>query len=332
MSDAALALEARSPQGQAIRLRFDRSYFHRRAENYNDWRLLTAWRDDTLVGLAGAALKPATFAGRPATAAYFFDVRVSAGERRTRLAKQLIDAFEDWLEGKIDLTYGYIVGDNAAAQGLAARIFGNVVTPAFRCLVYPVIGRPRRPAVFATAEGEEVHRRYLAAAGPFDLYCDPRNLFGTEPHVGSWVFKSAAGSSCASVWNNAGIMSEVVDRLPVALSLAGAVLRLPLVRRLPVPRIPARGERIRSWYIFDFHADNEAAARGLVAGLGAEAAAAGIDFLYLIHHADQEWIEAVRADVPRLFAPVIPYCVVGGAGDKVTPVPIGRPYVDVRDV
>jgi GNAT superfamily N-acetyltransferase len=250
MSEAALALEARSSQGQAIRLRFDRAYFHRRAENYQEWKLLTAWRDQLLVGIAGAALKAATFEGREVVAGYFFDVRVAPEERRTRLAKQLIDAFTDWVTDRMDLTYGYVVGDNAAAQQLASRIFGNSVSPAFRCLVYPILRARSRPIGFARAEGGEVHRRYLDAAGPFDLYCNPQPLFGSDPHVGSWLFDGKNGRAGASAWSNKDIMAEVVDRLPLPLSAAGAVLRLPIVRRLPLPQVPRRGEAIRSWYVF----------------------------------------------------------------------------------
>lgn len=332
MSDAALSLERRSAQGKAIRLRFDRSYFHRRAENYESWRLITAWRNDTLVGIAGAALKPANFEGREAVAAYFFDVRVAPEERRTRLAKQLVDAFGDWVIGKVDLTYGYIVGDNEAAQKLASNIFGNVVTPAFRCLVYPVIGQPERPEGFADSNGAEVHRRYLSAAGPFGLYCSPEPAFGTDAHIGSWIYEGENGRAAASAWSNKGIVAEVVDRLPLPLVVAGAVLRLPLIRRLPLPRVPRRGQAIRSWYLFDLHADGVKEARKLIAGISAVGRAAGIEYLYVIHYGGEAWIEGLRADVPRLFSPLIPYCVVGGAGDKVTPVAIRRPYIDVRDV
>jgi hypothetical protein len=96
--------------------------------------------------------------------------------------------------------------------------------------------------------------------------------------------------------------------------------------------VPRRGEAIRSWYIFDLYADGAAGARKLIAGISSEARAHGIEYLYLIHHGGESWIEALRADVPKLFSPLVPYSVVGGAGDKTTPLPIARPYVDVRDV
>jgi hypothetical protein len=332
MSAAALDLERRSPQGRAIRLRFDRRYFHRRAENFQDWKLLSAWRGETLVGIAGAALKAATYEEREVLAAYFFDIRVAREERRARLAKQLIGAFGDYVVGKVDLTYGYTAGDNEAAQKLAERVFGNVVGPAFRCLVYPVSPRVQRPDGFVEADGLVVHARYVAAAGPFGLYCDPTSIFGTDPHVGSWLFSDGTGGAGASAWSNEGIMAEVIDRVPVPLSIVGAALRLPLLRHLQVPTVPRRGEAVRSWYVFDLHAEGVAAARALIAGISAEARARGIDYLYLLHHGDEPWIGAVRADVPRLFSPVVPYHIVGGAGDKTTPVPISRPYIDVRDV
>jgi hypothetical protein len=150
--------------------------------------------------------------------------------------------------------------------------------------------------------------------------------------VGSWLFDGKNGRAGASAWSNKDIMAEVVDRLPLTLSAAGAVLRLPIVRRLPLPQVPRRGEAIRSWYVFDLHANGAAAARELIAGVSSDARAHGIEYLYLIHHGGEAWIEALRADVPKLFSPLVRYCVVGGAGDKATALPIRRPYVDVRDV
>src|SRR4029453_15041371 len=51
-SEEALALERLCVQGISYRLSFRRSTFHRRAENFPEWRIFTARLEGRLVGVA----------------------------------------------------------------------------------------------------------------------------------------------------------------------------------------------------------------------------------------------------------------------------------------
>ena len=56
-NEQCLALERAAPQGEAFRLSFRRSSYHRRAENFDDHRLLVARLEGLVVGVAAVAFK-----------------------------------------------------------------------------------------------------------------------------------------------------------------------------------------------------------------------------------------------------------------------------------
>ncbi len=330
-SDEALQLEARSPQGRAFRLRFDRSHFHRRAENFDCWRLVTARRSGELVGIAAGALKPAMLEGRPTTAAYAFDVRVAPEERRGRIAQRLIQELAIWAKPKAEFSYGYIAGDNDPSARLAGQIFGTASAPACHYLVYPVYRRSNADPRVQAIPAEDAHRVFVDHHGPFDFYCDPRAAFTASGYIGSWALTGETSASC-SAWSNEGIMAEVVERVPVALAAAGSLLRRWPLSRLPMPRLPRRGETVRSWYLFDFHASDGAAARALMKTVAVAARARGIDYCYIIHRGGEPWVAELRRQVPRLFAPIVPYSIVAQMLDDGAPISFQAPYIDIRDV
>lgn len=331
-SDEAMQLEARSPQGKAFRLRFDRSYFHRRAENFDCWRLVTARSAGALVGIAGAALKAATFEGRQTTAVYLFDARVAPEVRRSRVAQQLLQELIDWARGKAEIGYGYIAGDNEAAARLAQQWIGAAAAPACRYLVYPVYKAGDSDCDVRAASAESVHQAFVDQGGPFGLYCPPHQAFSVDAYVGSWRYARGTSSAACSAWSNEKIMAEVVEGVPLSLAAAGAVLRSWPINRLRMPHLPKRGERVRSWYLFDFHASDGHSAAALINGVAAEAKRRGIDYCYIIHRGGEAWVDAVRRQVPRLFAPVIPYSIMARMIDDGTPIRVHAPYIDIRDV
>lgn len=332
-SKEALRLEARSPQGRSFQLCFDRIYFHRRAENFHNWRMVTARRSGTLVGLAGAALKQVQLGGRPTTALYHFDVRVAPEERRTRVAQRLIEFGNEWGDAQgAELGYGYVAGDNAAAAALTQRLFGAAASGGWRCLVYPLVGTVAAAPTFEPVAADIVRDSLLAHSGPFGLVCDPEETFSSDALVGSWLLPSRDGVAGCSAWDNSGIMGEVVERLPLPLAIGGALTRLGRSLGMALPIVPRRGERVRSWYLFDLHASGAEEAMRLIDAVAAAARAREIDYLYLVHHGDEPWIEPLRRRVPRLFAPVLPYSIVAREVKGRRPVVIERPLVDIRDV
>ena len=92
------------------------------------------------------------------------------------------------------------------------------------------------------------------------------------------------------------------------------------------------GEKLRSWYLFDFHADCAQAARGLIDGVAAQARAAGIDYCYIIHSPGQKKIVSeLRSSFPAVIAPIVPFSVMARtlSGE---PLRIDAPYIDIRDM
>lgn len=330
-SEEAMRLEARSAQGKAFRLRFDRPYFHRRSENYDRWRLVTARSADELVAIAGGALKAVSLEGRETQALYLFDARVAPEFRRAGIAHQLLQDLLGWSRGMAEIAYGYIASDNEAALRLAEQAMGAAAAPACKYLVYPAYKAASGDVAVQPSSAGAVHQSYVEREGPFGFYCRPEAVFSADAHVGSWTYARGTSSAACSGWSNEQILAEVVERVPVPLAMAGALLRTWPISRLETPNLPRRGERVRSWYLFDFHATEDSAAVSLISGVAAEAKVRGIDFCYIIHRGDEPWVGAVRKRVPLLFAPLIPYSILARtiAG---TPLRIPAPYVDIRDV
>lgn len=322
----ARSLERDSPQGKSFRLRFERPYFHRRAENFERWHLVAARLENRLVGVAGAALKDVVWNGRATRALYLFDVRVAPDRRRSGIAQSLIDSLVEWGKGEAEIGYGYVAGDNRESLELATRAIGAAAEPAFAVLALPTArgGGHEIPS----ADPAAVHSSYCAKNPQFDLYCDPSAAFNSSAFIGSW--RLGNGTAGCSAWSNAAIFAEVVEAMPAPLSALSA-----LSRRWPanhfLPALPRPGERIHSWYLFDFHASAGESARALFDGVADAARVRGVDYCYIIHHGSPNWLNALRRRVPRVIAPVVPWSIVARSIDE-RPVKIKRPYVDIRDV
>jgi hypothetical protein len=177
----------------------------------------------------------------------------------------------------------------------------------------------------------EVHGQAGRSAGPWDFYTNPLAEGRTAGHVASWLLEGQDGLAGCSAWSNRGILEEVLVSLPLGLRLAGRALgALPSGRRWP--HLPAPGEALRSWYLFDFFAPSPAAACDLLRAVAAEALAREIDWLYLPHAKGDPLVRAARSDVPRLFAPVVPYHLFIRHTDGSPVPPVRRLNVDVRDL
>ncbi len=329
-NDEALALERECPQGTSFRMSFRRPAFHRRAENYERWRIFTARDGERLVGLTAAAIKDVVIRGSDTRAGFFFDARVHPEVRRKGIGRRLAQAAYDWSMGEASFAYTYTLAENRVAARLV-RLFGGVDVGGYAYLVYPCHrkrepGCAPRPATF-----EEVHAALMAHPPPFDLYSNPRCEPGRGGYLASWIADRKGEKAGCSIWSNEQILAEVIERVPLAVRLAGSVSGLPFVRSYPWPAFPRPGRVIRSWYLFDFFATDRDLARGLMRHVANQAREQGIEFCYLAHDPREPWVDALRSDVPRLFSPVIPYRMLmrsrsGGPPD------LDRIYVDVRDL
>lgn len=327
----ALALEVRCAQGTKYRLRFDRPYFHRRAENFDEWRIVTARAGGMLVGICAGAIKPVQFEGQLTSALFLFDARVDPTVRRSGVAREVVAALIDWAASHAEIGYAYSVGDNEAVAQLGRRWIGAAAAPSYAYLVYPVYKTGARDPNVEPASAETVHQLFLAREGPFGIYCRPDGAFSAKAHVGSWICASGASSAACSTWSNEEIIAEVVERVPRSLALAGALFRTWPINHFDVPHLPRRDEQVRSWYLYDFHATDGNSAAALMTGVAAEARQRGIDYCYIIHRGNEDWVGTLRRQVPRLFAPVIPYSILARTLSGV-PLHVHAPYIDIRDV
>ncbi len=329
-SDEALALERRCTQGTSYRLSFWRPTFHRRAEAYPEWRIVTARLEGSLVGLVAGAIKPVELRGEPMPAAFFFDLRVHPAFRGRGVARRLTAEIRAWASARADLAYTYAMADNGPAAGLV-RLFGGVDVGGYAYLVYPTYRRwPASPGL-AAASFEEVHRAMKRACGPFDLYARPEWRPGESGYAGSWMVRRGDDLAGCSAWSHQEVLAEVVESVPWGVQVADRVTRSWPFRLAPWPHLPRPGERLRSWYLFDCFATDAALARTLMRQVTRQAREQGLDYCYVIHGPRNHWIRALRADVPRLFAPMLPYRLWADLPLHLSG-PLDRLYVDVRDL
>jgi len=326
----ALALERACAQGSRYRMSFRRPTFRRRAENFADHRLVTARIEGKLVGIGAVAFKDVVVAGEPLRAGFGFDARVHPEHRRCGIGHAIGEALEAYGGDRLDLVYAWCIDDNRAMRALAKTLgvrdvggYAYLVYPTYRDLV------PARSPREATLD--EVHRMACEVGGPFDFYTDPRAGGRLDGHTGSWLLSDGRHRAGCSAWDNAQILSEVIESLPLPLRLARTLTTAPGLSRLRWPHIPQPGEALKSWYLFDAFATDPGSARDLIRHVAAEARSRGIDYCYVVHGATDEWVSAVRADLPRPFAPRVPYRLLIRR-NRGTVAPLERIYVDVRDL
>lgn len=230
-----------------------------------------------------------------------------------------------------DFAYSWIIDDNRAARAVVGLLDAEEVG-AYRYLIYPTYRHLRPRRIPSETSLDEVHAQMVEVEGPFDLYTDPRHGGNLEPHVSSWIVRDGRDVAGCSVWDNRDILGEVVEAVPLRLRMARALFEGPLLRGTELPHIPQPGEQVRSWYLFDAFATRPDLAVDLMRHLAHLAREQDIDFCHLAHIESQTWVSAVRAELPRMFAPVLRYLMLAG-WDRPEPFPrLERIYVDVRDL
>jgi GNAT superfamily N-acetyltransferase len=328
--EEALDLDRRCAQGGVFRLSFERTTFRRRAENFREWRILTARLDGVLVGTIGAALKDVTLLGEQTRAAFIFDLRVHPPFRRMGIAKRLSEEILGWAFLNARVAYTYVVADNRITRHLAA-VLGATLVADYEYLVYPTFRPESATSAVESATFEDVHEGFLGTASSLDFYANPECHRGGGGYVDSWFARRDGDVAGCSCWSNRGILGEVVERIPLSLRIAGQLLRAWPISRHRWPHVPRPGEELRSWYVFDFFASNAQLACEVMRRVESEAVRQGIDYCYIIHQPGAAWLSAVRADVPRLFAPTIRYRLLARTAEGPLP-EFDRIYVDIRDL
>jgi len=330
-NEEALALDRAAAQGEAFRLSFHRSTFHRRAENFTEHLLFTGRIDGRLVGLAAVGFKDVVICGELMRAGFAFDLRVHPDFQRRGIGRRIARDARDYSRSMADIGYSWAIDDNRAVRAVLELLEAEVVG-AYRYLVYPIYRHLRPRHTPSETSFDEVHAHMVEVEGPFDLYADPRRGGNLEPHVGSWIVRDGPDIAGCSAWDNRDILGEVVEALPLRLRMARTLFESPLLRGAELPHIPQRGEHLRSWYLFDAFATRPDLAVDLMRHMTHLAREHDIDYCHLAHIESQTWVSAVRAEVPRMFAPELRYLMLAG-WNRPEPFPrLERIYVDVRDL
>lgn len=328
--DEALALERRCPQGHSFRIVFARDSFRRRTESFAEARLVGAWRDGRLLAVGGGAIKDVRWEGRATRMLMLYDFRVEPAMRREGLARILTETLIDWARTRAEIGIAYSLGDNRAIQAMAREAFGADTAPAFDLLAYPTSGRRGRAIDLVDAQAVDVREAYLLSRGSTTLVCDADEALRSQQRVGSWRLDGETGAAC-SAWSTAGILEEVVVGLPPALRLASRFFGGPVARKLGWPHVPRLGETLRSWLVFDAHAGDEQAARRLVASVAARGRDRAVDHCHVVLPPGSPLVAALHRDVPKSFAPVLPFSIMARTVDG-KPLRLTGPVIDPRDI
>ncbi|MCR4425360.1 MAG: hypothetical protein NUW23_04110, partial [Firmicutes bacterium] len=97
------------------------------------------------------------------------------------------------------------------------------------------------------------------------------------------VAKLSCGSSSMKVWDNSHHFDRMVDSLPVAYRVLGAVVGVAR-HVVPMPKVPKKGEVLRVWTVYDVMTKTgcENEVRGLMAQVNNMALERGIDYVVVV--------------------------------------------------
>lgn len=305
-NDALLRLEAASPQGTGISILIDRADYFYRSRMYDQARVLLATENDRIVGIMAYAIKDVLLDGSPDRVAYFYDLRGDAEYRRSmkRGLLRLWHSVHDEVKAAgAAFVYGHVKCDNYDSLNVVTRL-GAKEAASFDILTLPSL-RGRAMAMDSHLDSLEAEvTRIDHAVGDRSLKpvrFSAAYVRGAELGYLKGIYRLEKGSSSAQVsaWDLSAIYRGHVTRMPGSLRALGALLN-PLARVLPVPRIPAVGQRVAYLQLFDplcVGPRGHALLKPLVAQLRRNAHAQGMDILTLFMYRDDP-----LARLPR-FAP-----------------------------
>ncbi len=335
LNEACQALERRCPQGQGVRLSFERKDFLARSLSYGKFRMRVALFEGRVVATGAWAYKEIIWKGERRRAGFFYDGRVDPEFRGRYLAVQVLrDGGEDCRKNGVETLYSFCVADNPAVPPQMQKI-GLFQTGFYYYLVWPVFRRFKvDPRVsLSYPEGREVFDFAQKANGPSEFQGLPYSDGILRGYRKSYRVDGPGGMAGCSIWSNEGILEERVISLPRIYGPMARVQSLPGIDRLPLPRIPRSGELLSSWYVYDFFAASAESTVELMKRVNAEAQACGVRFCYLVcPRLDLPWVRRLGAVLPRIFSPFVAYRLLSNLvpGEGVSPVLGVDP--DIRDL
>lgn len=322
-SDAAIRLEESLTQGGPLSLAFRRPTFHARSSVYENSMLLCAKEGDRVVGVAAGARKRVWLGGEQISALYGYDLRVHPDYRRFGTARRLAQAVMDRL-GPADCNYSLVAGQNERALRFTRRAFGPSSIIQLTYLIIPVFRKRQSRERPLQTDIQTVRHAFLNNKA--DVQMIPELKPGLHRgHVSSLLLESGKGG--CSIWTNQSLLAETVAQLPFPLQLL-RLLTAPMARLHLAPHIPACGETVRSWFLYDLFAQGRHELRSILTEINNLALSHGRDFLYLLLQGGDPLIARIRNEGFRFLT--VPYVFLA-KGQKV-PTCDKKLYIDVRDL
>lgn len=323
MESDCIEFEKKCPQGEEFRINFVRDYFHRRAENFKNWKILVAKIEDQLVGTVGVSLKTLELEGKPIKGAFYFDLRVHTAFRRQGIAQQLGWAAKKWsVENGAKYHYLYCVDDNVAMKSISAIVNG-VEVGGYDLLIWPVYKYFSQSTVLLENNAKAIHDECVRTNGPYDFYTNPMQEDRLAGYISSYRFNSAG----CSLWSNKGILEELIEKIPRRLSLLGWIMRRWPVNVLRLPHVPKRGDVMKSLYVFDLYARDQSDGVSLIQQINNMAIDLGYEYLYIIDPPGKGLVDVLREQVPKVFSPKMRFSLLSHSSELLSKI-----YVDIRDL
>lgn len=323
-NESTLRLEEQCAQGESLRLRFLRTTFHARSEVYENYRILCAKLDGSLIGIVAGAEKLLKLHDELIRAIYLYDLRVHPDYRRYGTATRLVNTLLEDL-GRGDCIYSLIAGENKRALALARTVLGaSRITIPLTYAALPVYKRMNANTGYRTTTALDVHKMYLEHNQDIQFIpaFDEKRMRG---HFKSIVTENE--KSGFSIWTNENLLQEQVVNVPYRFRIM-RILTIPFHTFLKLPHIPKQNEIIRSWFLYDFYARDEQFIKILLSLANNLAIEAGKTFLYLLLDSRDPILNQIRNSGLKIF--FIPYYFI--VNGRLTPTETDRIYIDIRDV
>lgn len=299
-----LGIEAVAGQGDRIRLIGDRDSFFSRARQFEDTILLVGENEATglLHGVVAASVLRLRIGGRERLGAYMFDLR-SNPETSKGLSRAMFliwKGLEDrLLEHGVEFIYGLIKEDNSRSYSIATRM-GATPRGEKHFFTSPVFRRMRVAREVRTTSQVDATKEHLAAArhydGPYQMWPVMDDFSYMQTLLDNYlVAKLECGSSSLKIWDSSRSCAYRISDMPRFFEILGAIVR-GVGRAIPLPKIPAPGESLRIWSIYDIMTgpDLRHEAQALIARANNLALEHGVDYLIIAVDAGEEELQWIR--------------------------------------
>ncbi|MCL6613529.1 MAG: hypothetical protein K6U03_02720 [Firmicutes bacterium] len=298
-NEALCRLELSAPQGKTIRLVERRTDFFCRAKRFSGSILMVAVDEERgrAIGVLGGAPVKVRVGGRERIGGFLFDFR-AAPDRRTGLSRILYRLWErveaELLAAGVEFIFGLVKEDNPAlsiyyrmgAEKRGTRTFWSLPVYRARRIRPEVEIRPEIEAAAAYREAAAWYENYDL----WPIHSDPRVLQPQyDRHLRAEI---RSGGAAMKIWDTSVDYEQIVVDGPFIYELARAPLDL-LRRFVPLPRIPRRGQPLRTWHLYDLHLpEGPSVLPSLLAAANNLALAEGVDFLVLSASAGEAAVAA----------------------------------------